>query len=130
MTAARRLAVGVGCRSGVSADAVARLVREALDRVEGEPFGLFTAAAKQGEAAIADAAALLGLPLVHLPEAVLKGAADRAVTRSARVEALLGVPSVAETAALAGAGPAGRLALPRISAEGVTCAVASEDTGP
>lgn len=121
------LSIGVGCRSGVSPDAVVRLVGEALGRVEGRPIALFTVADKIQEPALAVAAALLGLPLVHLPRAALQAAAERAETRSERVVALFAVPSVAECAALAGAGAGSRLLLPRIQAEGVTCAVAAKD---
>jgi cobalt-precorrin 5A hydrolase len=40
------------------------------------------------------------------------------------VAAAVGVGSVAEAAALAAAGPAGRLALPRIAGAAATCALA------
>ena len=46
------------------------------------------------------------------------------VTRSARIEHLRGVGSLAEAAALAGAGDMSRLALPRIASRGATCALA------
>nr|WP_181704202.1 cobalamin biosynthesis protein [Chthonobacter albigriseus] len=119
------LAIGLGCRSGVAVEAVLALVKTALSRTEGRPLALFTAAEKENEPALTAAAAVLGLPLVFVPRRDLEAAADRAVTRSERVVALFGVPSVAETAALAGAGPDGRLVLPRISADGVTCAIAA-----
>lgn len=124
------LAVGVGCRSGVTAEAVVRLVEDALARVPGPPLsspllGLFTVAGKEQEPALSEAAARLGLPLVYLPRDTLKAFAAGTETRSERVVALFGVPSVAEAAALAGAGAGGTLVLPRIQAEGVTCAVAA-----
>ncbi len=122
-----RLAIGIGCKSGVSAEAVIALVEEACRKVEGEPGALYTAEEKQAEAALSDAALRLNLPLVFLARAALKEAAPRAVTKSPRVLALFGLPSVAETAALAGAGPGSRLVLPRIAAGGVTCAVAASE---
>ncbi|MBP0574469.1 cobalamin biosynthesis protein, partial [Mycobacterium tuberculosis] len=73
---------------------------------------------------LAEAAAALGLPLVFLPEAALAAAAPGAVTRSERVVALFGVPSIAETAALAAAGPNARLVVPRRIVGPVTVAVA------
>lgn len=119
------LAIGLGCKSGVTADAVVALVEEAVQRVNGKATGLYTIEDKQGEAALGEAAARLGLPLIHLPQGALEAAAPRAVTKSERVLALFGVPSIAETAALAGAGPGALLVLPRISAGGVTCAIAT-----
>jgi cobalt-precorrin 5A hydrolase len=64
------------------------------------------------------------MPLHFLPQEALEAVADKAQTRSPRVEALFGVPSVAETAALAGAGPGAVLILPRIARDDVTCAIA------
>lgn len=122
-----RLAIGLGCRSGVTAEAVVALVEDALARVAGAPLALFTIADKRTEAGLWDASIRLGLPLVHLPRAALEAAAPAAVTRSERIVALMGVPSVAECAALAGAGPGARLVLPRIAAGGVTCAIAAGD---
>lgn len=120
-----RLAVGIGCRSGVTAEAVVALVEDALARVPGEPLALFTIADKHTEAGLWDASVRLGLPLVHLPTSALEAVSHAAVTHSERVVALKGVPSVAECAALAGAGPGATLLLPRIVAAGVTCAIAA-----
>jgi cobalt-precorrin 5A hydrolase len=122
---APQLAVGIGCKSGVSADSVISLIEKACGQIDGRPAALYTAEEKLAEPALNEAATRLGLPLIHLPRAALKAASDRAVTKSRRVLALFGVPSVAETAALAGAGPGARLVLARISADGVTCAVAA-----
>jgi cobalt-precorrin 5A hydrolase len=54
----------------------------------------------------------------------LEAAGPRTITHSPRVRALTGVPSVAEAAALALAGPAARLIVPRIVLDQVTCALA------
>ena len=51
-----------------------------------------------------EAAARLSLPLMFLPESSVKNVACKTETRSERVVQLFGLPSVAETAALAGAG--------------------------
>lgn len=122
---APRLAIGLGCRSGVSPDSVMALIEDACLRVEGEVIALYTAGEKQAELALDEAARRLRLPLVFLPRSLLKAAAPKAVSVSVRVLARFSVPSIAETAALAGAGPGARLVLPRISADGVTCAIAS-----
>ena len=120
------LAIGVGCRTGVSAEAIADLVRRAIERSgRAGRAALFTAVEKQSEAGLREAAVKLGLPLVFLPRAALAAMSDGAVTRSERVVDLFGVPSLAETAALAGAGAGSELIVARISADGVTCAIAA-----
>ena len=129
MTATTRssfLAVGVGCRAGVSGEVIAELIEAALAAAPGAdlPVALFTVLDKQSEVGIADAAARLGHPLVHLPRVALESVADRIVTRSEKVIELFGVPSIAEGAALAGAGADGRLVVERMSHRGATVAVA------
>jgi len=119
------LAIGIGCKSGVPAEAIVKLVEAACRQIEGTPTALFTAEEKRTEPALTEAAAHLGLPLVFLPRAALKVASSCAITKSARVLALFGVPSLAETAALAGAGLGARLVLARIAANNVTCAIAA-----
>ena len=90
---------------------------------------LFTSEAKAAEAGLVEAAAMLGLELVPLARADLEAAAPRCATSSERVERLLGLPSLAEAAALAGAGCNSRLILERISGDGASCAVArAEET--
>ncbi len=119
------LAIGVGCRSGCPAEAIAELVERALSATdESGAQALFTSVDKQSERGIAAAALRLALPLVYLPRAALEAAAPGAQTHSERVVALFGVPSVAETAALAGAGPGATLIVPRMAAGGATCAIA------
>lgn len=126
MSRPRFLAVGVGCRSGVTGEAIAALIERALDGVGAAetPAALFTVVDKQAEAGIGEAAARLGLPLVHLPRAALAAVADRVETRSERVIELFGLPSIAEGAALAGAGRGGRLIVTRMAERGATVAVA------
>ena len=119
------IAIGLGCRKGVSGEVIASLVREALAGIE-QPgaAALFTVDAKRREAGLAQAALALAMPLHFVTQEALAAVADKAQTRSPRVESLFGVPSVAETAALAGAGPGAVLILPRIARENVTCAIA------
>jgi cobalt-precorrin 5A hydrolase len=119
------IAIGLGCRKGVSGEVIASLVREALARIEQTgAAALFTVDAKRAEAGMAQAAQALAMPLHYLPQEALEAVADKAQTRSPRVEALFGVPSVAETAALVGAGPGAVLILPRIARDDATCAIA------
>lgn len=125
------IAIGLGCRRGCAADEIVALVREALAALPdaGGALGLFSIGDKAGEPGLAEAATRLGLPLTFLDADVLRGFADRAETRSARVEALHGLPSVAETAALAGAGADGVLLVPRRATPRATCAIAVSGGG-
>lgn len=120
-----RIAIGVGCRLGCPADAIEALVRQALDRApDVGRLGIFTIRDKACESGLIEAAVRLELPLVFLPHGALREQAGSVRTRSALAERLFGVPSVAEAAALAGAGAASVLLVPRIAGQGVTCAVA------
>jgi cobalt-precorrin 5A hydrolase len=116
-------AVGIGCRAGASAEAIERCVREALAQAGLEAAPLYAPSSKRGPA-LDEAAARLGLPLHFCDEAALLAAAERVVSHSPRVKALYGVGSVAEAAALLGAGPGARIVVAKFSADGVSCAVA------
>ena len=119
------VAIGVGCRLGCRADVIERLVHTALGRAPGvAPTGLFTIADKRGEVGLTRAAERLGLNLTFLPRSALLDRAPSVQTRSPLAERRFGVPSVAEAAALAGAGPGSLLIVPRIADGGATCAVA------
>lgn len=126
------IAIGVGCRKGCASDAIVAIVRRALAAARGgeTQASLFTLTEKRGEPGLADAAQALNMPLVFLEAATLREASARVATRSERVMRLFGLPSVAEAAALAGAGPKSVLVVPRISAAGATCAIAIEDSRP
>jgi len=122
------IVAGVGCRRGAPAPDIEAAIRAALDRAGVAAHALdciATMAAKNREAGIAAAAEKLGVDVVLVPDADLVAASDRTATRSERVLALTGVPSVAETAALAAAGPSARLIGPRLVIGGVTCALAA-----
>jgi cobalt-precorrin 5A hydrolase len=124
------VAAGLGCRKGCPAEEIVALVRLAMERAELSMevlSGLFAPAFKHGETGLGEAARALGVPLVLIPEPVMKAAEPRAVTRSERVIALTGLASIAETAALAGAGLSSHLVQPRIASRNVTCAIAASD---
>ena len=126
------IVAGIGCRRGVSADAVAAAIAVAAARCGLERHqidALATAVEKSDEAGIASAAQETATPLILVTLAQMQGAADDALTSSSRVMDLKGVPSVAETSALAAAGRGARLLAPRISTGDVTCAIATGD-GP
>ncbi|WP_066923641.1 cobalamin biosynthesis protein [Methylobacterium hispanicum] len=118
---------GVGFRAGTGAAEIAGLIRRALSEAGLEPgalAGIATAADRAGMPALREAATAFGL-VPHGVEADALVAADaRVFTRSERLQALRGVGSLAEAAALAAAGPEAALALPRIASPGATCALA------
>lgn len=119
------IVAGFGCRKGVSE----AQVRAAYDAA-GVAASLFaTSQAKAAEPGLAAFARTIGLPLLAIPQDAL--AAAPAVTVSPASLRVAGVPSVAECAALAAAGPGARLIVPRIAVGPVTCAIAqSGDASP
>jgi cobalt-precorrin 5A hydrolase len=121
------IVAGVGCRRGAPAPDIEAAIRAALERAGVAADALdciATIAAKQSEAGIAAAAATFGVTVVLVPEADVQAAGPRTTTRSERVQALTGVPSVAEAAALAAAGASARLIGPRLVMGAATCALA------
>jgi cobalt-precorrin 5A hydrolase len=121
------IVAGIGCRRGAAAAEIEAAIHAALGRAglaAGALAIIATSAAKGGEPGIAAAASALGVPLVLVPAPDLEAAGGRVETRSARVLALTGVPSLAEAAALAAGGPAARLLARRIAVGPATCALA------
>ncbi|XSG82173.1 MAG: cobalamin biosynthesis protein [Methyloligella sp. ZOD6] len=131
------MVAGFGCRKDVTGEAVAEALAMAAERCGIDPSqldALATPAEKQHEAGFRDLATLLSLPLIAVEEEEMKQVAERALSLSSRVVALKGVPSVAETVALAAAGPSARLLAPRVASSSATlssatCAIAVGD-GP
>jgi cobalt-precorrin 5A hydrolase len=124
------IVAGVGCRKGVQPVEVKAVILAALERAGiavSELRVIATIAAKSRERAIEVAALAMRVPLVLLPPADLLAASMRVATRSERTRALVGVPSVAEAAALAAGGPAARLIVPRIVVGPATCALAAAE---
>jgi cobalt-precorrin 5A hydrolase len=124
------LAIGIGARSGVAMEAVIAAVTDALAGLDDVPAGLFTLDRRAGEPGLVAAARTLRLPLAGFSPDQLAAFSSYAVTRSERALATAGVPSVAETAALAGAGAGSRLLVPRRTGTGVTVAIATGGPGP
>jgi cobalt-precorrin 5A hydrolase len=122
-----RLVAGIGFRRNTGPDEIAALITRALGQagVDGTALAaVATAADRAGEPAIAAAAAGFGLTPYPVGPDALAASDARVVTRSARIENLRGIGSLAEAAALAVAGPESRLVLPRIASGGATCALA------
>ena len=126
------IVAGIGCGRGVRSEDIVSLVRAML-----AAFGIArenldaiaTEASKADECGIANAARSLSVRLVRCSLADLEGVARKVVTRSARVQALKGVPSIAEASALVVAGDNARLLGARVAANKVTCAIAISE-GP
>ena len=127
------IVAGIGCRRGTAAADIEAAIRTALARagIPAADLGaIATGSAKGAEAGITAAAGKLGIGLMLISDAELKTAGTRVTTRSDRVFALTGVPSLAEAAALAAAGPSSRLIAFRLVVGAATCALASSGTAP
>ena len=123
------IAAGIGCRQDCPGEEIAELVRAAFDEAALDTAahtGVVLAAPvrKRNEPGLQQAARLLALPLAFIDDVAMAAVQDQTLTRSTRVEAAVGVASVAEAAALAAAGPGARLLLPRRSTPRATCALA------
>jgi cobalt-precorrin 5A hydrolase len=121
------MVAGIGCRSGVSAEQVESALAAALAPVSRAPrtLSLIAAPAAKGhEPGIIAAAAARGIPLMLIAQSELEAANPRTLTHSEHAMVVMNVHSVAEAAALAGAGPTARLLGPRIAIGPVTCALA------
>jgi cobalt-precorrin 5A hydrolase len=127
------IVAGVGCRRGTSAPDIEAAIRAALAQagVASDALtAIATIAAKHDEAGIGKAAANFGVHVVLISDLELKTAGERTKTKSERVLTLTGVPSVAEAAALAAAGPSARLISPRLVLGSATCALAASEAAP
>ncbi len=126
----RSLAIGVGFRKRCTAEALQALVGETLARLAADHPGLAGASAvlatiaEKDRPALHAAADALGFSVVILPKAALRGTDDRITVTSQAARACLGIPSVAEAAALAAAGAGSRLLVTRIASQDATCAIA------
>ena len=122
------IAAGIGCKRGAPASDIEAAIRAALARAQlgaGALDAIATMQAKSSEPGIRAAAEKLRVSLIVVPELELATASDRVETHSERVAALAGVGSVAEAAALAAAGPASKLIVPRLIVGAATCALAA-----
>jgi cobalt-precorrin 5A hydrolase len=121
------IVAGIGCKRGTVSEEIVSLILAALSS-----FGIArenldaiaTEASKADEQGVLDAARLLSVRLIRCSLEELDRVADQVVTRSSRVQALKGVPSIAEASALVAAGRNAKLLGARVAAEKVTCAVA------
>jgi cobalt-precorrin 5A hydrolase/precorrin-3B C17-methyltransferase len=118
----RTLVAGVGCERGASSAEVIDLVTAALKRQNLSPASLACLATielKADETALHEAAAHFGVPLRLFSKPELARERYRLVTPSPVVEAEIGIPGVAEAAAL----KAGLLIVPKFKSKRATCAI-------
>ncbi|WP_375500723.1 precorrin-3B C(17)-methyltransferase [uncultured Jatrophihabitans sp.] len=121
------LVAGMGASRGVSADEAERLLRRALDDAglaPGSLAAITSADLKADEAGLVEVARRLGLPFItHTAEAL---GAVAVPNPSETVRAAVGIPSVAEAAAVLGAGHTslGRLVVAKTASTMATVAIA------
>ena len=121
------LAVGVGCSRNCAPAELADLVDATLAEAQLARDAVAVVVSidlKEDEPAVADLAAGLGVPMRVFPATRLAEETPRLATPSDRVFAEIGCHGVAEAAALAAAGPAGTLIVPKRKSANATCAVA------
>jgi cobalt-precorrin 5A hydrolase len=124
------IAIGIGCSTSARAEDIHALAQEMLRSAP--PHGgarIFTLSRKEDYAPLRDAAARLGVKIAFLDEAEFAARQPeflaRGATASAKAQEKTSLASVAEAAALMGAGPRAVLIAPRRAARNVTCALAA-----
>lgn len=125
--ALKRFIVGVGCKSGTSANRIEDAIRNALAEADVDPADVrFIASAdiKSDEAGLIEAARRLGAGLRFVASDEIRRS-DREFARSDFVQNRVGLPAVAEPAALL-AGRRTELLLNKKKYNGVTVAIAVE----
>jgi len=121
------LALGVGCERDTDPQALISLVNQMLDDSGLAPQSVAVVVSldvKVDEPAVHAVAAHLGVPMRFFDAPTLEAETPRLATPSDLVFQTVGCHGVAEGAALAAAGPAGALIVPKVRGEQVTCAVA------
>ena len=126
---ANKVVAGIGFSRAAEAAEIVDLIEQALTQAGLSQADLAAIAVpdfKRGTDAADEAAKRLDAPLKHALKQDMDDMQMFCVTRSEHAADTVGVASVAEGAALAGAGPGARLILPRIKSAHVTCALAAE----
>lgn len=121
------LAVGVGCERGAEAAEIEALIRSTLAEAGLALEAVATLVSvdlKADEAGLQAAAQSLGLPVRVFDPVALEAETPRLANPSEVVFREIGCHGVAEAAALAAAGPQGRLVVEKHKSRRATCAVA------
>jgi cobalt-precorrin 5A hydrolase len=125
------LSVGVGCRRGVSTEAVLEAITSTVEQL-GASFkavsGLFSIDLKKDEVGLIEAAKYLRVPFQTFPGVKLQAVIEKKqLSRSKFVNEKIGVDGVCEAASLLGT-QRGRLILPKFKGRGVTVAISVENS--
>ncbi|KIQ05908.1 hypothetical protein RU07_00575 [Agrobacterium tumefaciens] len=118
------IVAGIGCRQGVTAEAVIAALEEAARTHHVKIDFMATAPMKSDEPALLEAATRLGMAFVVVAQADFELAGARTLTQSATSLKHSGSPSLSEAAALAALGPGSRLMAPRMVIGDMTVALA------
>jgi cobalt-precorrin 5A hydrolase len=124
------IVAGVGCRRGVSADEIEKVVRMALGlfHLPAERLDALATESEQAtDPAFAEAAQRLSVKLMACTVEDLDRVAGQVLTPSKLVLEAKGVPSIAEASALGAAGRNARLLGTRVATAQATCAIAVGD---
>jgi cobalt-precorrin 5A hydrolase/precorrin-3B C17-methyltransferase len=128
MTDARaNLTVGAGCAREATPAELIELALDCLARHGLAPASVTLVASiagRTGEPVVQALAARLGVPAHFFDAATLEAETPRLATPSDEVFRAVGCHGVAEGAALAGAGPAGELIVPKTASAHATIAIA------
>lgn len=119
------IVAGIGCRKGVSPEAVMVALEQASAEYKVAFSFIATAPIKADEPALLEAATRLGMAFVVVAQADFDAAAHRTLTRSGLSSKHAGSPSVSEASALAALGEASRLIAPRMVIGNITVAFAT-----
>lgn len=125
------LSVGVGCRRGVSREAVLEGIRSAVEQIGASlkaVSGIYSVDLKLDEVGLKGAAKYLGVPFQTFPAVELQAVIEKEqLSRSNFVNEKIGVDGVCEAASLLGT-QRGRLILPKVKGRGVTVAISEENS--
>ncbi len=124
----RVLAVGVGCERGATPEEMLALAKAALadaEMAEAAVAGVYSLDLKADEPAVHALAEAFGVPARFFPAAILEAETPRLANPSDLVFAEVACHGVAEGAALAAAGPAAQLIVPKRKSAKATVAIAA-----
>ena len=124
------IAIGIGARSGVTADEIGAAILKAELAAESRAHVIATFAEAAFHESAREAANRAVTPFQSLSLAELRQRSDDCQTHSERSLAMHGVVSISEAAALAAAGEGSRLIVPRIVSGAVTAAAAVSKDHP
>ena len=119
--------LGVGCARGCQPDEMIDLVMQELTHADinaASIAGVFSVDLKADEPALHALAVMLDVPLRIFDRETLAAEAPRLASPSAVVEEEIGIPGVAEAAALAAGGPDGKLIHKKVKSANATMALA------